>query len=472
MKKLFTIVILLFFIANIQTLFAGDDAFLVNAPEVPESVSAGEDFAINLNIDIKPHYFLYEDKIRVEFEPSDIFTFGELELSKPVTKYDTFLEKEIKIYKNKVELSSSISFDDNVAPGQYNIVLTVYYQGCAEETCFLPMRKKFTVPIDVTALTVNNTVGSGPGMVVDNDRELSAFEKTIKNKGLFGALLFAFLAGIGLSFTPCIYPMIPITVAIIGGQETKSPLKGFYLSLVYVLGIAVIYSALGVAAASTGALFGSAVKSPWVVSFVALVFVALAFSMFGVYELKMPTGLAEKFGGKKNSSGIIGIFFMGLVSGTVASPCVGPVLVSLLVYIAGTGNKVLGFWLLFVMAWGMGLLLIVVGTFSGVVKALPKSGGWMVMVRKILGILLIGAALYYIKPVLSENIFLVILGMFFITVGVFSGGLDRLVSESCVMLRVKKEFWRYLHSLWHIFPRGNAIIKRINIKAIILSFVI
>ena len=440
MKKLFTILVLLFFIANIQLLFAEDDAFLINIPEVPESVSADDDFAININIDIQPHYFLYEDKIRVEFEPSSIFSFGQLELSESVAKYDNFLEKEVKIYKKKAELSSLVSFKGSVDPGQYSIVLTVFYQGCSEATCFLPMRKKFTVPITVTAAAVNNTRGNDPDMDAEEGRELTAFEKTIKNKGLFGALLFAFLAGIGLSFTPCIYPMIPITVAIIGGQETKSPLKGFYLSLVYVLGIAVIYSALGVAAASTGALFGSAVKSPWVVGFVAVVFIALAFSMFGVYELKMPTALAEKFGGKKKSSGVIGIFFMGLVSGTVASPCVGPVLVSLLVYIAGTGNKVLGFWLLFVLAWGMGLLLIVVGTFSGLVKSLPKSGGWMVMVRKILGILLLGAALYYIRPVLSENIFLVILGVFFITVGVFSGGLDRLVSESSVMLRVKKSF--------------------------------
>ena len=440
MKKLYTIFILLFFIANIQPLFAEDDAFLVNAPEVPESVTAGDDFAININIDIQPHYFLYEDKMRVEFEPSSLFTFGQLQLSDSVAKYDKFLEKDVKIYKNKAELSSLVSFNSNVNPGQYSIGLTVYYQGCSEETCFLPMRKKFTVPVTVTALTVNKIEESDPGIDADNGRELTAFENTIKNKGLFGALLFAFLAGIGLSFTPCIYPMIPITVAIIGGQETNSPFKGFYLSLVYVLGIAVIYSALGVAAASTGALFGSAVNSPWVVSFVAVVFIALAFSMFGVYELKMPTAMAEKFGGKGKSSGVIGIFFMGLVSGTVASPCVGPVLVSLLVYIAGTGNKVLGFWLLFVLAWGMGLLLIVVGTFSGVVKSLPKSGGWMVMVKKIMGILLLGAALYYIKPVIQENIFLVILGVFFITVGVFSGGLDRLVSESTVMLRVKKSF--------------------------------
>lgn len=433
--SLFTL--LLFLAVQATILFADSEPFIVDAPRIIGEIRVGEDFDVNINIDIAPNHFLYKDKTRLEFKPSKDFIFTPAILPNGQIKYDKFLEKEVEIFKNRVTFSSKVSFSDKVDTGQYDIGLVVYYQGCSDVTCFLPQRKEFTIPITVLPADLDQ---AGSTSVSDKDKESTAFEETIKNKGLLSALIFAFLAGIGISFTPCIYPMIPITIAIIGGQETHRPLRGFYLSLIYVLGIAVVYSALGVAAASTGALFGSAVKSPWVVGFVAAVFIALAFSMFGVYELKLPTSLAEKFGGKKNGAGALGIFFMGLVSGTVASPCVGPVLVSLLVYIASTGSKFLGFWLLFVFAWGMGLLLIVVGTFSGALKALPKSGTWMVMVKGILGIILMGAALYYIKAIIPEGIFLIVLGIFLITVGVFSGGLDRIVSESAVLLRVKKSF--------------------------------
>ncbi|MGR3318742.1 MAG: protein-disulfide reductase DsbD family protein, partial [Candidatus Anammoxibacter sp.] len=436
-KTLFAFILLLFLAVQGSILFADTEPFVVNPPRVVGEIRAGGSFDLNININVDPDYFIYKDKTKLEFEPVKGFIFGPVILPKAKIKHDKFLDKDVEIYKGKVTLSSQVSFSGKVEPGQYEIKLTVYYQGCSDVTCFLPQRKKFTLPITVLP---GNIEPEGLASVSDDDNESTTIDKTIENKGLFGMMIFAFLAGIGLSFTPCIYPMIPITVAIIGGQASQKPIKGFYLSLIYVLGIAVVYSALGVVAASTGMLFGSAVNSPWVVGFVVVIFVALAFSMFGVYELQLPTSLAEKFGGKKKGMGVIGIFFMGLVSGTVASPCVGPVLVSLLVYIASTGSRFIGFWLLFVFAWGMGLLLIAVGTFSGSLKVLPKSGTWMEVVKKVMGILLIGAALYYLKAIIPEKIFLIVLGMFLIIVGIFSGGADRLVSKSAVFARVKKSF--------------------------------
>lgn len=445
-------------------LFADDGPFSVDTPSIRGDVRVGESFDISVNINIESNHFLYRDKLKLEFIPIENIVFGPTILPAAETKYDKFLGKDVEIFKKSVILTSKVSLSPEINPEQHNLELIVYFQGCSEVTCFLPQRKKFSLPIDVLPANIEK---KGAVSTSVNDNDLTTSDNPFANKSLFGALVLAFIAGIGISFTPCIYPMIPITVAIIGGQETQKPLRGFYLSLVYVLGIAVVYSALGVAAASTGSLFGSAVNSPWVVGFVATVFIALAFSMFGVFELKLPTSLAERFG-KKKGAGILGIFFMGLVSGTVASPCVGPILVSLLVYIASTGSKILGFWLLFVFAWGMGLLLIAVGTFSGALKVLPRSGVWMVMIKKILGILLMGAALYYLKAIIPEKIFIITLGIFLITVGIFSGGLDRLVSESAVLLRVKKSFGILCIIFGIYFLVGTLLLKGLILSPIAL----
>jgi thiol:disulfide interchange protein DsbD len=258
--------------------------------------------------------------------------------------------------------------------------------------------------------------------------------------------------------------MIPITVAVIGGQATgeqsagRKPLTAFFLSLIYVLGISIVYSAMGVAAASTGSLFGTALQSPWVIGFVVAVFVGLALSMFGVYYLRVPSFISDRLG-TGTRKGIIGVFVMGLVSGIVASPCIGPALASLLVYIAGTGNKFLGFWMLFVFAWGLGVLLIVLGTFSGAIKALPKSGIWMETVERIFGLLLIGAALYYLRLIISESAFDIILGLFLIVTAVFSGGFDRLTHESTNFQRARRAFGLIAFIFGTYFLVGHLMIK-------------
>lgn len=422
----------------LSAIYAEEEPFHIEFSPTKVEVRQAEGFDLNVLIKVAPHHFLYKDKTRLESEPINGFVFGPVVLPEAEIKYDKFLDTKVAIFKERVAITSSVSVSNNVVPGSYDIKSIVYYQGCSEDTCFLPQKKEFTIHVSVLPQGSLISRGNEPGP--DIIETAGAFAETIKKRGIFGALILSFLAGIGLSFTPCIYPMIPITVAIIGGQEARTPLKGFYLSLFYVLGIAIVYSGLGVAAASTGSLFGSAVNNPWVIGFVVAVFVTLALSMFGAYELRLPTTIAERFGGSKKSSGIPGVFLMGLVSGTIVSPCVGPVLVSLLVYISGTGNKVLGFWLLFTFAWGMGLLLIAIGTFSGILNALPRSGIWMVLIKKMFGILMLGAALYYIRQIIPEWVFVVILGIFLIIVGIFSGGLDRLVTESTVIARVKKSF--------------------------------
>lgn len=206
------------------------------------------------------------------------------------------------------------------------------------------------------------------------------------------AFLAAFAGGVLSSFTPCIYPMIPITAGFVGSRNIGgSKLKGFLLSLIYVTGMAITYAALGMFAALTGRFFGAIGSNPWVYFVVANIIILLGLAMLEVFEIPVFAPQTTVGGG-----GIAGVFLMGVVSGFVAGPCTAPVVGVLLAYVGQTQDVILGGSLLFVFAFGMGTLLIVVGTFSGVVASLPKSGEWMVKIKKGLGFLMIALGEYFL----------------------------------------------------------------------------
>jgi len=448
------------------TTFGETSPFQLNTTLLKERVPADEFVPIGITISIAPNHHVYKDQIKVGSGDPAKFTVASTELSPGKIRYDQFLEKEVEDYEGEVQVKSFLQVSKDIPVGSYNIKLKVHYQGCSDKVCFAPTMEEFTLPVQVepAILGAEEEKPSRPVSKPEKKAEVSGFQKTLESRGIFVSLVLIFLAGVGLSFTPCVYPMIPITVAVIGGQAAgdqttaRKPLKAFFLSLIYVLGISIVYAAMGVAAASTGALFGTALQSPWVIGFVVVVFVGLAMSMFGVYYFRIPSFISDRLG-TKTGKGIIGVFVMGLVSGIVASPCIGPALASLLVYIASTGNKFLGFWMLFVFAWGIGVLLIVLGTFSGAIKALPKSGFWMETVERIFGLLLIGAALYYLSFIISERAFVIILGLFLIVTAVFSGGFDRLTHESTNFQRARKSFGLIAFIFGAYFLVGHLMIK-------------
>jgi thiol:disulfide interchange protein len=233
----------------------------------------------------------------------------------------------------------------------------------------------------------------------DRESTLAARISDSFGKSLWLAYLLVFFGGVLASFTPCVYPMIPITVAVIGAGSAGSRRRGFLLSLIYVLGIAITYSVLGAAAASTGRAFGSFTQTFPVLLGIGLLLGVLGASMFGFFEIQPPAFLTSLQ--SKRGPGQVGVLLMGAVTGLVASPCLGPVLIALLAWIAKTGDVFRGFSMLFVFALGMGLLLIAIGTFAGALAALPKSGAWMVRVRELLGLVLAGAGVYYIGLALA-----------------------------------------------------------------------
>jgi len=215
-------------------------------------------------------------------------------------------------------------------------------------------------------------------------------------------LLFAFLTGILVSFTPCIYPMIPITVGILQAQASRSIFHNFLTATSYVIGISVIYSTLGYVAATTTLIFGQWLANPWLIFLLILLFLYFAFSMFGFYEIYMPAFLKGQQGTSPKGS-LIYSFLFGMISGAAVSPCLTPALALLLGLVAKLGSPILGFFTLFAFSLGMGTLLILIGTFSNTAFLMPKAGSWMVEIKKLFGFALIGVCAYFLQPLLPQT---------------------------------------------------------------------
>ena len=208
------------------------------------------------------------------------------------------------------------------------------------------------------------------------------------------ALPAAFLAGVLTSFTPCIYPLIPITVGIIGAKSSQTRKRGFILSLMYVLGLALVYAALGAFAALSGKLFGQISTNMWTFLIVGNLFFLFGLSMLDVFSFELT--FLQKLSPSAKGTGLLTALLFGGVSALIAGPCTTPVLGTLLAFVASRQNVMLGFTMLFLFAFGMGFLLIIVGSFTGLLSTIPRSGAWMITIKKAFGFLMIGLGEYFI----------------------------------------------------------------------------
>lgn len=240
----------------------------------------------------------------------------------------------------------------------------------------------------------------------------------LKTDSWFLKLLLALLLGILLSLTPCIYPMIPITVGVLQSQGSKSLLRNFFLSSAYTLGLATTFSLLGLLAATSGEAFGNMLGSPLFVVCIVTVLCYFAFSLFGLYNLHIPRFLQNK-GSISAGGSFASIFLFGLASGTVASPCLSPGLALILTMVAALANKFLGFLLLFAFGVGVSTPLLIIGTFSGSVNLLPRAGMWMTEIQKIFGFMLFGMCFYYMNNVLPYWIIIIMLTLFSLCSGIY-----------------------------------------------------
>ncbi len=245
----------------------------------------------------------------------------------------------------------------------------------------------------------------------------------VSRHGLWVGLIGVFLGGLALNLTPCVYPMIPVTLGFFSSQASGAVGRTALLALLYVLGISVNYALLGVVAAKTGVLFGSWLQQPVVLIAITVVMVALALSMFGLYELRLPYAVTRHLG--QASAGLWGAFVMGLVVGLVAAPCIGPFVLGLLLVVGRLANPIAGFLLFFMLGLGMGLPYVVLGMAANRIGRLPKAGEWLLWSKKALGLVLLGVALYFVRPLLPPRATWLAAVSLLVAAGVYLGWLER-----------------------------------------------
>ena len=375
---------------------------------------------IEVGFEIAKGYYLYRDKFKFAVDGESV-ALGSPVFPKGKEKIDENFGKVEVYYKN---VAIRLPVERN-ASGTLPLKLNVTSQGCADAgVCYPPQTQTVSVELPAPGSVPD---ASGATVAVDGD-ESGKIADTLKHAGFWASLAFFFVAGLGLSLTPCVFPMIPILSGIIAGQGHKiSRGRGFALSLTYVLGMALTYAAAGVAAGMTGTLLSAALQNPWVLGSFALVFIVLSFSMFGFYELQLPTALQSKLSdeaGHLQGGRGIGVFLMGVLSALIVGPCVAAPLAGALLYIGQTGDAVLGGTALFVMALGMGVPLLIVGLSAGTL--LPKAGAWMEGVKKGFGVLLLATALWLVSPVIPGFVQMLAWAALFIIPAIYLHALDPL----------------------------------------------
>jgi thiol:disulfide interchange protein DsbD len=359
-----------------------------------EKITTGELVDLQLELNLQDGFFAYHDKFSLKVTNPKNVASGELFISPIVNFDDKISKKQKKGVKGSATLKTQLQFPDNLNSDISSVDLELTYIACTEKFCLTPRVLKINIPIAISS--ESNTKG--------NSVSQTDFIKEQIESNLLYALVLIFFFGFLTSLTPCVYPLIPITLAVLGTKEDRSKLHSFLISISYVVGIGLTYALLGVIAAQTGQLFGAFIGHPIVIIAMSLIFFIMALSLIGLFELQLPAFIRNRLANTKTNKGFLGAFLSGLLAGVIASPCVGPVLVGVLAYIAQTQNSSLGFILLFTFAMGFGLLFIALGTFSQFASRLPRSGAWMNTIKYILAACLMGMSLYYAWPLVKNHL--------------------------------------------------------------------
>lgn len=351
-------------------------------------------------------------------------------------KFD-FSENPLSVWEKEVVLGSVIKVNENVKPGTYSLIFVIDYQACNNMSCLAPSSVTDTLQIEVgdkkaTVNQINQDVFNKVEITEtpvksEINKDDNSIASKLEESGLLFGLLFVFLGGLALNLTPCVYPLIPITIGYFGGQSEGKTSRLVLMGLLFMLGMAVTYSVVGVVTSLTGAVFGALLQNPIVILIIVVIFLVLSLSMFGVYEFKLPDGLVAKAGGAKG--GLFGAFFMGLTMGIVAAPCIGPFVLGLVTYVAAKGDPYYGFLMFFVLALGLGLPYLFLAIFSGKIKNLPRAGLWMDAVKHIFGFILVAMALYFLIPLLPKGFSGYILPVFGILASVYILFFDKAASS-------------------------------------------
>jgi thiol:disulfide interchange protein DsbD len=374
------------------------DDFLDPEQAFKLSVKALDERSVEVRFEIAPGYYMYREQFKVEAQAA---TLGPLEIPKGKTKFDETFQKTVEIYREQLLARVPVEQAEAV------FKLTVTGQGCADKgLCYPPMSTSYDVRLGafggVTSIQRVDTDGIAATASPVQGSESGHLDAALQSGRYWTVVGVFFVAGLLLSLTPCVLPMLPILSSIIVGSSGKATRgRGLLLAASYSLGMALIYTALGIAAGLAGEGLAAALQKPWVLSLFALALVLFSLSMFGVYELQLPSGMS---GGLSSASQrlpagkITGVFLMGGVSALIVSPCVAAPLAGALVYLSQTRDVLLGGSALFALACGMSVPLLLLGASAGAL--LPRAGAWMDGVKHFFGMLLLAVALWTVQPVL------------------------------------------------------------------------
>lgn len=407
----------------------------------PSATAIGSE-QIEVRFDIQPGYYLYRSKLAVEatgLMPADVrITAGELPAG---------IQKDDPNFGLTEIYSEPLSWLISVNGGQRPMTLTlsVRYQGCASQgICYPPevVLLPVTLPVAANGQTAEP---AAPVSASEGQNGIHEIARSLDEGALWLNLLLFFGAGIGLAFTPCMLPMMPIVATVVLGRHDDahplSHLRGFLLSLAYVLGMAFTYALAGVFAGMTGTLVSGALQNPWVLSAFALVYVVLAGAMLGLYNLQLPNALQGKLAqesSRLHGGSLPAALLLGALSALIVGPCVAAPLAGALLYIGQTGDGLLGGSLLFAMAFGMGMPLLAMGASAGTLAI--RTGPWMETIKKAFGFILLGTAWWILSPVLPDSVFIGGFGVLAITAGVLLKAFERLPQHSHLPTRLGKAF--------------------------------
>jgi thiol:disulfide interchange protein DsbD len=406
-----------------------DEAFGV-AATMPDAQTAQFDYAPTANT------YLYRDKLAFVVKAPAGVRVTKVDTPAGDVKEDpTFGRTEVyhRNFSARVALSRPLSAGEK-------LVLEATWQGCNEAVgvCYPPIKREFSLAATGGPAAAASAAAGPDEPAAESDT--SKIERVLKGGSFWAVTATFFGIGLFLAFTPCVFPMIPILSGIIAGQNKKlTKTSGFLLSLSYVLGMAITYALVGVAAALSGTLLSNALQNPWALGIGAGIFVLLALSMFGFFEIQLPSALQSKFSDASNrmqGGHFAGVFVMGALSAVIVGPCVAPPLAAALAFIAQTGNTTLGGVALFVLALGMGVPLLLVGLSAGAL--LPKAGGWMNAVKNFFGVLMLAIAIYLISPIIPAWINMLLWAVLLVAAAIYLHALDPLPAHATGWARLWK----------------------------------
>jgi thiol:disulfide interchange protein DsbD len=342
-----------------------------------------------------------------------------------------FAEDSLSVYQGSPTIFFTVKLSERVHVGKDTLRAKVEVQSCNNQVCLAPASIAVIIPVEIVGAEektnqINDDIfstytsqGNSPTSGVRSD-----IGQIFEEKGSLVAFLAIFAVGLALNLTPCVYPMLSVTVSLFGAQTETNAVKVFLKAVTYVLGIATMYTVLGVSAALSWTLFGSWLQSPWVLGGIGVLLLGLSLSSFGLYQIQMPYWMTSKLGGT-TGTGLISLYLSGLVVGVFAAPCIGPPVIALLTLVSSKADPVFGFWVFFTLSLGLGFPYLILGTFSGMIKKIPRSGAWLVWVERVFGVILSAAGLFYLSLAFLPKLSAFVIPAALILGGIYLGFLER-----------------------------------------------